>query len=338
MQEKDIDATASIGENEIEIKYKGYDFKIPYKDKETSEEITFITAFVGGKDSSDHKIIYVYLTKSGKPYITDNETNKICINDKYPELSGENNLKIQDIFLYSEKKLWEITIKSKEIQNIFDLNNYEIINILDLETIENGKYKNNNIRNFFEGIILDDGNFYVPTEENTLQEIKIPQLENIKIYNYGKGIIDNQSCLIIIDETGKMYNFETGNELSSTYANGFFSDKKIEYMGMYYKRENKAREIKYKYNFYDFFTTDDGKTYIYDVKNENIECINDKILKNEYITNIYNINNPDPEIYEEYYIIIRTKSGKLYCTEDMKEFKELNENNLPKLTLTGYGL
>ena len=330
MQEKDIDATASIGENEIEIKYKGYDFKIPYKDKETSEEITYITAFVGGKDSSDHKIIYVYLTKSGKLYITDNETNKICINDKYPELSEGNNLKVQELlelsqgygFLYNEKKAWIIKIKSLEIQNIFNLNNYEISNFLDLENIENGKYKNNNIRNFLEGIILDDGNFYVPTEENTLQEIKIPQLENIKIYNWGNGIIDNQSCLIIIDETGKMYNFETGNELSSTYANGFFSDKKVISCCTYKKSYNDYNNV---------FVTEEGRLYLTDTETEEITFKSEEndILKNKKIKNAYYFSDK----FEEKYIIIIMENGEMYCTKDMNEFKKISENNFPELNV-----
>ena len=331
MQEKDIDATASIGENEIEIKYKGYDFKIPYKDKETSEEITFIVS----EDVQNSKPVYMYITKSGKLYITDNETNKICINDKYPELSNETNLSYYgysgngDTYtyrFYTNKKALELVIK----QDLFKLDNYELNELLNIETIENGKYKDFNIRQAtnmsqMNGILLNDGKLYIITEDNKLQEQNL--LEGVKIENFFSVILDKngEPIMTILGENGIMYSGE--ENLNNTYANAFFSDKKIKYNSFIQIKETNNSGI-----VYNVFITDDGKAYISDIKTEQVECLNDKvgILKNKKITNIYTFGNTG---YNQVYTIINTSDGDVYYTEDLKEYQQLNENNLPELTV-----
>ena len=334
MQEKDASAAANILDGQIIANYKGYDVIIPYIDSVFDEEITYLTA-VGGTENNEERIIYLYITKDSKIYITDND-REICLNDKFEELNDEKNLKSigygnsGDIRYYtymSDQKFLRLTLQSTDVEDIFNFDNYSLEIVFDIKTIEDGKYKDKNIKfielEMMRMVILDDGFLYVLDDENKLQKLEIPYIENnAKIENI--SIIANNSgeiLFLIIDQNGKIYNTSTTENISNSYANGFFKDKSISYATVI----RKEREV------YNIFMTKDGKAYMQNISTDEIVLLNDMTtnLNNKKIINVYNLSDD----FEEDYIIIVTEEGKTYYTEDFINFYSLNIDGFPKLTI-----
>ena len=254
LKTKDADATATLQTDSIEVKYKGYNFALPYIDTNSLGEIRFFSWFV----TDAEKYAVWYITEDSKVCVLDSDNNKICINDKFPELSNETNLRYTFAggssagkaynLLLSDKRVWSLQFNTN---NVMDLESYTLEKAVDLETIDGGKYKNNNIRAFFEGIVLDDGKFYGPNEDKLEQ---IPIAEDIKIKNIS-GIQQTESVtFLVIDENGKMNTFseDSTTNISETLYNGFFSDKNIKTTNL----------IRYNNEGLNLFITEDGKAYI----------------------------------------------------------------------------
>ncbi len=310
MRKQDPSATAVINGEIIDVTYKGYSMKLEYKDTKNEEKINYFNVFI-----SDNSIIKMYTTKNGKIYVEDDE-NKICMNDKYPEigLSQLNVIGTSDTFcLFNNKKLWGLVIN-----NMQDI---KLEKYLDLETVDGGKYKDKNIKSFFEVVLLDDGKMYVPSPENTLIEFQIPQLENTKFNNLGLIVDNNKNITVMIDEQGKMYNPDTKEDISLNYANGFFKDKKIKY----------CTTITMKSIYYNAFITENGKLYLVDSNTKEVAFSSEEneTLKNKKITNIYYLGND----FEEQYSEIITEDGMCYYTEDFENYHDINLEGFPNVTM-----
>ncbi len=308
MRKQDSTATATVNGEEIDVIYKGQNIKLKYENPNKTEKINYFSYW-----ENDNSIIKLYKTENEKIYVED-ENNKICLNDKYPELNQQGKLKVQLIssgsfMLHNNKRIWNITV-----DNIQDI---KLEKELDLETMYEGNYKEKNILTIMEAIILDDGKIYGPGE-NQLEEINLPQLENIKISDYGTIESNSNIIMAIIDQNGKIYDFNTGDNISSTYANGFFLDKKI----------TNCTTINIKEEIYNSFITDEGKLYLENVKTQ--EVIETSILNNKKIDNVYLLEDTN---VKEIYTAIITEDGNYYYTEDFQTFYDINKEGVPKLTI-----
>ena len=335
MQAKDSNATAKIEDGEIIVNYKGYEIIISYINKKIDEEVIYFSTILLDEQYTD-RIAYVYMTKDSKFYVS-NEGNKICINDKYSELSEEENIKILYVFgsllqngtyiFSSNKTCFALGFDDTNSKDILDLDNWSFQKAFDLRKIEDEEFRNKNLKFFVPGppisyVLLDDGNLYEIVSENKLEK---DEMINFPTDFEIKNLCINNNKLIILDQNGKMYDYQ-GENLSLSYANGFFEDKNIKLITTIEKRMNDITYIYY------VFITEDKKMYIYNTTTHEIECLTDslQILKDKNIINVYNVNSKK---FNENYIAIVTDDGKLYYTEDMEKLYNLNIDGFPQLTV-----
>lgn len=147
MQEKDKEAKAEIQEENILAYYKGYNVLIPYNDSEAEEKINYFAYL--------NEEIGLYITKNSEVYVY-SSSKKICLNDKFPELSNQTNLKPIGSGTNGEEK-YILLISNKSIFNLkyntsgeafLNIENYTLDTVVDLNNVSQGKYKNNNIVSF----------------------------------------------------------------------------------------------------------------------------------------------------------------------------------------------
>ena len=305
LREQDANASAVIGTGGIDVVYKGHDMKIEYDNMKVSEKITYFNALV-----ANDEIIKIYITENGNIYL-ENDEEKVCLNDKYPEFKAD---KLKGIFmlenrvaLITNKRIWSGEIES--IQNIL------LAKMFDLSIVNNGEFQNNNIISFYEYILLDDGKVYFLTDP--LVECDKGELVNIKFNDMGIMIYNNRNDWGIIDEQGKIYSWNNREEISSSYANGLFRDKKIQ-------------SCSYVGNF-NSFITENGKLYLVNPETEQVTFMSEEndFLKNKKIKNIYYIGG---SFNEKYYGII-TEDEECYYTEDFTTFHDINIDGFPKLSV-----
>ena len=325
MQEKDANATANIQEQNIAVNYKGYDIFLPYNDANFLGSITYFQWFAIGPEEK----ACIYITTDSKIYVF-NENKKICINDKFEELSNESNLaivgtsssgSISGIMLLSNKRLWNLEFNTDI--DIFNLDNYTLNKEFDLEEIEQGKYKDKNIRFYLqEMVLLDDGNLY-QIDQDKLETGQLPSYFEGMKFKYISVIAVNETepAIVLIDENGKMYNMLTGENLSDSLHNGIFSNQNIKTTTM----------IQVNKNIFNIYITEEGKAYTVNIQNNEIKCLNDTIneLKDKKITSVYYISR----YFEEEYIAIILDNGMAYYTKDMVELYSFNSNGMPDLTV-----
>lgn len=334
MKEKDSEAIANIEEGEIIVNYKGYDVTISYIDKKIEDKITYFKVFCLSNKYAD-RIVYLYITKDSKIYI-ENNNNRICINDKYGDLSEEENIKVSycdedfnniNILCTTNKIIFGLTFENSE--EICNVDNWKYEKMLDLRTIEDEKYKDKILVNF----IADPGTVLVLLNDGYLYQIMIDnKLEKYNLINFPndtriKNICIANNVVIFVDQNGRFYNFQ-GEDLSNSYADGFFQNKNIELISTIEEGQNNIT------NTCNVFITDDKKAYIYNTNTNQIECLNDKIenLRDKSIINVYNLSN-DARL-DKNYIVIVTSNGSIYYTEDIINFYNLNIEGFPKFIIS----
>ena len=339
----------NIGEGKYNLEVGKNKFKITYIDSNRSYyvdkdgnveqaeidletgDISYLRWFV----CNDEKVC-LYVTTDSKIYLF-NENNKICINDRFGELSEETNLRYYGGYtsgdsigfsFISNKRVWNLGINGR--LDAFNLENYTLQKEFDIETFAQGNYKDKNIRIMMEVLLLDDGNFYV-TNEDSLEVFPLPsELQNMKFKNLSALYVNNSGIFTVIDENGKIYNFSDGNNLgenlSESLYNGYFENQNI--------KMTTAIQVnydRYDYERYNVFITEEGKAYFANIETDEITCLNETIgeLKDKHIQNIYTISND----FEENYIAIIMDDGTAYYTEDFVEFHAFDGTSMPELTI-----
>lgn len=160
--------------------------------------------------------------------------------------------------------------------------------------------------------------------ENLTEETLAEYFQGMKIKNISAiAISETEAGFVLISEDGQIYKASTGENLSHSLYNAFFTDKNIKMTG----------SIALKIENCNFFITEDGKAYVVDIKTNEIKCINDEIeeLKDKKIENIYSAS-PLNNQFEQEYIAIILEDGTAYYTEDLEELNNFSTETLPEFT------
>lgn len=316
MREQDSSATAVINGDVIDVVYKGHSMELSYIEEKIPYKIKFIDSV-----RLDNKILNYYVTLDNKIY-SEIDGNTICITDNFNELKNEKDLTIigtgshddkNYISCFTKKKVYSLWIPETGTEE------WTLETNIDLENLEDGKYKDKNISYYFplqENVFFDDGTMY---STDTKQE---GTLENA-IINMGIIMENGNIQIIFIDDKGQM-NKATENGLESindTFANGFFKDKKVII----------STAIIVGNKNYIAFGTDEGKVYLMDINNNEIICLNDlnEELRNKKIVNIYIIGNG--KFVENYIAIVLEEGVVYYANQDLQELININVHGFPEL-------
>lgn len=160
--------------------------------------------------------------------------------------------------------------------------------------------------------------------ENLTEETLAEYFQGMKIKNISAiAISETEAGFVLISEDGQIYKASTGENLSHSLYNAFFTDKNIKMTG----------SIALKIENCNFFITEEGKAYVVDIKTNEIKCINDMLeeLKDKKVENIFHPMISSNQ-FEQKYIAIILEDGTAYYTEDFKELNNFSTETLPELT------